>query len=913
MSKPARRLLLSRRLPAGVAVTPLFLALMVVLAVFVAYYWFAVLAPQLDANARASAAALADSQAQSLADALNDPDPPAARRALAGAMDEILIAREPTTGQPIFLGVRTEIDYDMVSAPEGLFDIVKRSGPCDDCLQIDVPLYARATGELLGIAQFDANLVFLKALRADVRNKLSIGAALLLVVIGGIWWAVVNLLRKIARSERNLRNVFEAAPVPMVLVRQRDDRILKGNRAAAELLGVPVHELPRLRGQDVQVGREGDLPLSGPEAAQADVEGREIVIQNASGSRHWVLASSHPIGFLEEAAHIISYADITALKQTQHELIDAKEAAEQATRAKSLFVANMSHEIRTPLNAVTGFCHLAERTELDAKQRGYLTSIRKATDLLLGVINNILDFSKLDAGKLELDQVDFSISALVSDLLDMFGVLAERKGLALDAHVGDEVPDAVLGDEHRIKQVLTNLVGNALKFTEEGRVKLSVDLVQRDAADLVLRFEVSDTGIGIAPDAIDCLFQSFTQADSSITRKHGGTGLGLAISRSLVELMGGDIGVTSAPEQGSAFWFTVRLSAATGPITGRPRKRATVAVRRGARVLVVDDNNINRRIMVELLDALGIRADVAGDGGEAITAIDNKVYDLVLMDLQMPHMDGYEATARLRERFNANQLPIIAMTAHGRLEDKEKCLSAGMNAHLAKPIDPNELAAVLGHWLAVSAPGGLGEKLGWPEALPGLHVASGLARAGHKPALYRQLLNEFALDHGGSAERLQASVDAGDAAVAARIAHNLKGTAANLGARTLEQSLRSFERAQREHLDVAEALDAVRVALDEVLQSIAELSPVETPPTSAQPDEADLPRLIEALDESLREGNFEAAQRLDALCQALDGQGVEALKPLTEAVRSFDFAAARAALHRVHASLKTPSGDQAGD
>ena len=914
MSKPAQRRRLRNRLPAGVAVTPLFLALMVVLAAFVAYYWFAVLAPQLDANARASATALADSQARTLEDAMAEPDPQAARRQLASAMDELLIAREPTTGEPIFLGVRTEIDYDMVAAPDGLFDIAKRSGACDDCLQIDVPLYSRAGRELVGIAQFDANLVFLKALRADVRNKLSIGAALLLVVIGGIWWAVVNLLRKIARSERNLRNVFEAAPVPMVLVRQRDDRILKGNQAAADLFGVPVSDLATLKGEEVHVSQGDVRPLSGPGAAQTDVEGREIVIEAADRTKHWVLTSSHPIGFLDEAAHIISYADITALKQIQQELTDAKDAAEQATRAKSLFVANMSHEIRTPLNAVTGFCHLAERTQLDAKQRGYLTSIRKATDLLLGVINNILDFSKLDAGKLELDEVDFSVAAMVSDLLDMFGVLADRKGLALDAHVGDEVPDAVLGDEHRIKQVLTNLIGNALKFTEEGRVKLSVDVVEMKDADLLLRFEVSDTGIGISASAIECLFQSFTQADSSITRKHGGTGLGLAISRSLVELMGGEIGVNSEPDQGSQFWFTVRLAAATGPVLKRPQKRTTATVRRGAKVLVVDDNNINRRIMVELLDALGIRADVASDGAEALVAVDNKSFDLVLMDLQMPNMDGYEATARLRERFDAQQLPIIAMTAHGREEDKVKCLSAGMNAHLPKPIDPAELASVLGHWLAVSSPGGIeGARLGWPEELPGLHVAAGLARAGHKPGLYRQLLAEFAQDHGGSAQRLQQSVDAGDSVVAARIAHNLKGTAANLGARTLEQSLQSFERAQREHLDVAEALEGVQAALEEVLKSIGELSPVERDASVSGVDERAVPRLIEALDTSLREGNFEAAQRLDALTAALGGRNADELGVLSQAVRAFDFAAARAALRKLHESLSITSGGQERD
>jgi two-component system sensor histidine kinase/response regulator len=610
------------RWPAGVAVTPLFLALMICLAGFVAYYWFAVLAPQLDANARASATALANSQAQTLADALGEPDAQAARRRLAGVMDEILIAREPTTGEPIFLGVRTEIDYDVVHAPSGLFDIDKRSGRCDDCLPIDVPLYARTSRELLGIAHFEANLLFLQELKQDVRDKLSIGAALLLVVIGGIWWAVGNLLKRLARNERNLRAVFEAAPVPMVLVRQRDGLIVRGNQAAADLFGVAVSAMPGLAGNQCHVEGSATVPLSGPAAGNTGVDGHEIEIEDGHGQRHWVLVSSHPIAYFNEPAHILSYADVSALKEVQRELTDAKEAAEAATRAKSLFVANMSHEIRTPLNAVTGFCLLAERTALDTKQRGYLTSIRKATDLLLGIINNILDFSKLDAGKTALDQVDFSLAELVSDLLDLFGVLADERGVTLDAQLGDDVPDALWGDAHRLKQVLTNLIGNALKFTERGSVHL--DISREPGADdaLLLRFEVTDTGIGIAPEAVERLFKSFSQADDSITRKHGGTGLGLAISHSLVALMGGEIGVRSTPGEGSTFWFTAQLAPArTRRVPTRPAVPSLALTRQAGRVLVVDDNRTNRRIMVELLGGIGLEVAEAQDGNEAVEAV----------------------------------------------------------------------------------------------------------------------------------------------------------------------------------------------------------------------------------------------------------------------------------------------------
>ena len=916
--EPLRRRL-RMKWPAGVAVTPLFLALMICLAGFVAYYWFAVLAPQLDANARASATALANSQAQSLADALAgaDTDAEAARRRLAGVMDELLIAREPTTDEPIFLAVRTEIDYDVVRAAGGLFDIDKRSGRCGDCLQIDVPLYARTSRELLGIAHFEANMLFVQTLKEDVRDKLSIGAGLLLVVIGGIWWAVGNLLKRLARNERNLRAVFEAAPVPMVLVRQRDGLIVRGNQAAAGLFGVPVGALPGRVGDQCHVpGDEAMPPLSGPAAGNTSVDGREIEIEDGHGQRHWALVSSHPIDYFDEPAHILSYADVSALKQVQRELMAAKESAEAATRAKSLFVANMSHELRTPLNAVTGFCLLAERTALDAKQRGYVNSIRKAAGLLLGIINNILDFSKLDAGKTVLDRSDFSLVEVVSDLLDLFGVLADERGLTLDAQLDDEVPDALWGDAPRLKQVLTNLIGNALKFTDRGSVHLNIACEAQTDAAVVLRFEVVDTGVGIAPEAVARLFQSFTQADNSITRKHGGTGLGLAISRSLVGLMGGEIGVRSTPGQGSTFWFTAQFTPARQAVPASRSAPVAAALPRVApsgRVLVVDDNRTNRHIMVELLGGMGLEVREAQDGVEAVAAVGRTRFDLVLMDLQMPRMDGYQATARIREQVDGRALPIVAMTAHGRDEDREQCLAAGMNGHLAKPIDPVALSELLARWLpAAPATRPKDEAVVFDDtlALPGVNVAAGLALAGNKPDLYRRLLRDFAQDHADSATRLRAAVRDGDRAEAARIAHNLKGTAANLGARALERQLQAFERAQREGEDLGESLAQVEHGLSELLEAIARLPAAqarERPEGGRNP--AAVPVLIEALDQALRDGNFDAAQRLASLADAVGGQGEAQLAELSRAVDAFDFDGARRALAALAGTLAPVSGE----
>lgn len=914
------------KLPAGAAVTALFLALAVCLAVFIAYYWFAVLAPRLDANARANASALASSQAHVLSDALGASDHEAARRRLAGLMDEILIAREPTTGEPVFLALSTEIDYDVVHAPPGVFDIAKGSGQCADCLAIDVPLYARQSRELLGIAHFQANLLFLHEMKQDVRDKLSIGAAVLLIVIGGIWWAVVSLLRNIVRSERNLRAVFEVAPVPMVLARRSDCQILRANRAAAELFGVSPEAMPGLRASDFHCEAPGQQPLCGPLADARSIDSREIEFTDRRGAHHWVLASAYAIGFFDEPAHILSYADITALKRIHQELMVAKEAAESATRAKSLFVANMSHEIRTPLNAVIGFCHLALRTPLSDRQRAYLGSIRKATDSLLAVINDILDFSKLDASKLELERVDFRLSEVVAELLELFGVLADQRGLSITAEIAADVPDWINGDPQRLRQVLINLIGNALKFTEVGGMQLRVSRQQGSDRRATLRFDISDTGVGIDEAVIPGLFESFTQADSSITRKHGGTGLGLAICRSLVALMGGRIGVHSEPGRGSTFWFTADFSIAPEHSVSRDEAAAVEGgmPRRGARVLVVEDNSTNQRIMCELLGGMGLEVRVAEDGMAALEVFAQDHFDLVLMDLQMPRMDGYQATAAIRAEHDLLALPIIAMTAHGRDEDREQCLAAGMNDHLSKPVDPALLARTLARWLPAGpvadrsveidgVPHGVADVADVPVIeLSDVDTKSGLARAGNKRALYVQLLCEFREDHADSARRIRHAIGRGFPDEALRIAHNLKGTAGNLGACVLERSVLALERTIRSDVAADAALDAVEVALTQLVDAIGELevAPVAAPERGV-PDVAQLAVCVDALAHALRDGNFEAVRRLDPLALALAGNLNEQYQRLSRQVRAFEYEAAQASLAELSLQLATISGASA--
>ncbi|MCB1887581.1 MAG: response regulator [Rhodocyclaceae bacterium] len=910
-----------RRLPAGVAVTPLFLGLAVSLGVLIAYYWFAVLAPQLDANAQASARALANSQAQLLADAIDLTDPDAGHRRLSGVMDEILIAREPTSGEQLFVGLSVEFDYEVLAVPRGVFNLAKGRVACTDCLPVDVPLFGRDSPELLGIAHFRANMQFMEDIKADVRDKLWFGAALLMVVIGGIWWSVVSLLRNIAASERNLRAIFDAAPLPMALVRRGDGVVLQGNRAAAELFGVKETGLPGLVARELQREQQGRTPLLGPPGRDdAEPGAREVEIEGQDGRRHWVLASSRAVEFLGTPAQILSYADVTPLKDVQRELIVARDAAEEATRVKSLFLANMSHEIRTPLNAVLGFCHLAEQTSLDDRQRNYLTNIRKATDALLDVINGLLDYSKLEAQRLELEQIVFCPDDVLKDVGELFTPLAQRKGLAISVEVGDSIPEWAEGDPHRLRQILVNLVGNAIKFTDQGTVRLVARLADARPDAFELRIEVSDSGIGIEPEAVPRLFESFSQADSSTTRRYGGTGLGLAICRSLVELMGGQIGVTSQPGKGSTFHFTILLGiaerpASEGPGTPPEPARAQLHWPNGGRVLVVDDNPINLRIMREMLVGFGLEVVDAVDGVEAIERLATQPVDLVLMDLQMPRMDGYQATARIREHHDRLSLPIVALTAHSRPEDREQCLAAGMNDHLTKPVDPDLLAGCIERWIGhagrpqTDAPSDVASPR-VPLELAGLDVAGGVARVGGKQDLYQRLLVEFCDDHAQSFEQLRRQIAEGDIASAGRVAHNLKGSAANLGATALTQRVGEIERALDSGGGAGRAVALAEAEFLRLVQAVRGLGPAAAPGAAATPAErSQLQARIDTLRAAVQAGSFSAVSLLDPLEISLDGRAADCFSRLTERVHAFDFEMAERIVDELAAELSRTNGE----
>jgi signal transduction histidine kinase/CheY-like chemotaxis protein/ligand-binding sensor domain-containing protein len=376
------------------------------------------------------------------------------------------------------------------------------------------------------------------------------------------------------------------------------------------------------------------------------------------------------------------------------------EAAEQASRAKSEFLANMSHEIRTPMGAIIGLAQLLRKTDALEEAKGYAELVSSSAEGLLGVIDEILDFSKIEAGKLTLERVDFSLREVLGGIAELLAPRAEAKGLELTLAVGDRVPDRLKGDPVRLRQVLLNLVGNAVKFTPRGRVDVEVEPERCDGEEVGVRFRVRDTGIGIAPEARQRLFEPFTQADSSTSRRFGGTGLGLAICRRLVDLMGGEIRVASRSGEGSTFEFTACFTAGDPAAEPAPAPAAPPREKRRARILVAEDNPVNQLVVLRHLAHLGYRAEAVGNGHEVLRALAEERYDLVLMDCQMPELDGYEATRRLRLReVDGERLPVIAVTAHAFKGDRERCLESGMDDYVAKPFKVEELAAILARWL----------------------------------------------------------------------------------------------------------------------------------------------------------------------------------------------------------------------
>ena len=781
---------------------------------------------------------------------------------------------------------------------------------------------------------------------------------------------------------------------------------------------------------------------------------REQQLMRSDGSLFWARLTGKAISLTDHSQGTVWVIDdISAERAAVEEIRKAQALAEAAARMKSDFLANMSHEIRTPMNAIIGMSHLALKTELTPRQRDYMKKIQGSSQHLLGVINDILDLSKIEAGKMSVEHIAFDLNQVFDNVAGLIAEKAAAKGLELIFDVAGAVPTQLIGDPLRLGQVLINFAGNAVKFTERGEIAIRVSLEQASETELSLKFSVHDTGIGITPEQQSQLFQNFQQADSSTTRKYGGTGLGLAISKQLAELMGGQVGLESEAGVGSTFWFTARLGrgqASERQLVPEPDLRgrralvvddndhareiiveqlrsmtfvvasiasgaqavaevaradrageayeivfldwqmpgmdgiATAAQIRaltlarpphllmitaygrdevmksanaagiddllvkpvsaslmfesvmrtlgksdggqarslepaasaaetgpfaGQRVLLVEDNELNQEVATELLQSAGFVVVVAGNGAIAVEKVrlSAEPYAVVLMDMQMPVMDGLTATREIRKLAQCAELPIVAMTANAMAGDRDRCLEAGMNDHVTKPIDPDQLWRTLARWIKARSAPVAAARATWSNAtaaeplavlapVPGLDTKLGLRHALGRPALYLALLRKFVRGQQDFAAQLAAALAQADWPLAERLSHTLKGLAAQIGATDLRGQAEHLERAIRQRDDahkIAALQTAVSKQLTEMMGSIATRLPAEeTLSETADVDPPQLQALCVRLAAQLTTDDFSSGDTVDDGAELLRAALGEFFAPMAAAVHNFDFAKA---------------------
>jgi PAS domain S-box-containing protein len=553
------------------------------------------------------------------------------------------------------------------------------------------------------------------------------------LVARGRW--VARAREELLRKEEKFKVIFENMQDAYMLSRL-DGTILLVNPALVKMLGYEREAdlLGKNTGRDIFLDAEDRAQLRTKLMEAGEVRGHKTTFKRADGTPLVVEGNVRLVRDERGAPAGVEgvVRDMTTHYQVRADLIAAREAAEVATHGKSQFLANVSHEIRTPLNAIVGLGHLLLSTELPARQRDYVAKIHSSARILLRTVDDVLDFSKIEAGKLELERTPFRLDEVLDDLGSVLAVQADGKGISFVVTVEDDVPRSLIGDPLRLGQVLTNLIGNAIKFTQRGGVTLKVARAGGADGEAELRFAVEDTGIGITAPQLAKIFEPFTQADGSTTRRFGGTGLGLAICRQVVEAMGGRLQATSVLGSGSTFAFAVAFGVSAGEVAsaaaaesdrgdGGPGETflSTPPLRlRGARVLVVEDNAINQQVARELLEGAGVHVSIADNGRAAVdvVAASGGSLDAVLMDVQMPGMDGVAATRAIRAAPANADLPIIAMTAHAEVAERERCLAAGMNDYVSKPFEPAHLFKTLARWLQTRdhAPGAA------PDVQPGV-------------------------------------------------------------------------------------------------------------------------------------------------------------------------------------------------
>jgi len=876
----------------------------------------------------------------------------------------------------------------------------------------------------------------------------------------------------IAENEARLTQLLEDSPSAVSMV-DMDGRTVFANRRLADMLGLPLDALKTHKGTEFWASIEERDAFLRQFRSAGRVDDYEARFRDAKGKELWVLLNARWIQQGEQRLLLNWMYEITERKQAELEIRRARQLAEEATQAKSDFLANMSHEIRTPMNAIIGMSHLALRTDLDKRQRNYIEKVHRSGENLLGIINDILDFSKIEAGKMTMETVAFRLEDVMDNLANLVGMKAEDKGLELLFNAAADVPTALMGDPLRLGQVLINLGNNAVKFTDKGEIVVGIERVAGDASSVELHFWVRDSGIGMTPEQCGRMFQSFSQADASTTRKYGGTGLGLAISKNLVEAMQGRIWVDSTPGQGSTFHFhahfgvqldpmprrmfvaeellgvrvlvvddnasareilstmartfglevdvardgeqalqmvaaadrqglpydlvlmdwkmpvmdgveTVRQlqqgpiqqvptvimvtaygreealgsaqqrgvalkSVLTKPVTastlletiGEALNKGIITETRaaekadhaadamtrlaGSRILLVEDNDMNQELAMELLGHAGVEVVLASNGQEALDILArDPQFDGVLMDCQMPVMDGYAATREIRKNPVFKDLPVIAMTANAMSGDRERVLEAGMWDHIAKPLHVGDMYATIAKWVRPvgapesGAPHAYSTRAGAQNdsetpgaagvpfaALQGIDVRAGLAISMGNEKLYTRLLHKFLQTQADFATLFAAARAQADPTAAARAAHNLKGTAGNIGAKGVQAAATELELAceasAADPQRIADALQQALQALVPVVQGLRRFASqgggADAVPAVSDAPCGDSTEALDRLERLLRDSNVDAAEALSDLLQQVQGTPLEHnLARVVAAVESFDFDAAVTAL-----------------